>query len=167
MNDQDDPQRDRTDNDDGMRIKDPEKFHKTRRLKQIHDAREQFSETYKRAEADRRTGYKGTRAVAAVALDYVRQLEPLVEKSESDLLDKTVKVGPKTVSIRGLLDQGGTVTTRTRTHGGIRQTFPKTDVEKHRMSRPTSLEIVRMCDHWLDEYVDFDIEDADADTWQV
>lgn len=164
MSDDRDPYEDE-DNDRQMQITDPDEHHKTRRLNQIHNAREQFTRTYRLAEADHRSGPKGRRAVAAVALDYVRQLEPLVKRSDSDLLEETVTVGGQTVTISTLLDQGGTVTTTNRTREN-RRLMPRTETTEHRMSKPTALKVVRLCDDWLDQYIDFDIEDT-PDEWQV
>lgn len=165
MTDDRDPRRDR-DEDERMRITDPDEHHKTRRLNQIHNARETFTEVYRKAEADHRSGQEGTRAVAAVALDYVRQLEPLVKRSDSDLLDERVTVGGREVTISTLLDQGGTVTTTERVSKSRRSLQFTTETTTHRMSKPTALKIVRMCDDWLDRYIDFKIEDT-PDEWAV
>lgn len=154
------------DQDKQMRITDPDEHHKTRRLNQIHNAREQFSRTYRLAEVRDRTGDKEDRAVAAVALDYVRQLEPLVQRSGSDLLEETVTVGGHTVAISDLLDQGGTVTTRERKVRQHRALSVNYSTHTEYMGRATALKVVRMCDEWLDQYIDFKIEDT-PDKWEV
>lgn len=153
------------DNDRQMRITDPDEHHKTRRLNQIHNAREKFTEVYRKVEASYRTR-NGRQAIAAVALDYVRQLEPLVERSGDELLDETVTVGGQSVTLTTLLDHGGTVTTQKRVQRGRNQIAWNTETTTHHMDKATSLKVVRMCDRWLDEYIDFDIEDT-PDEWQV
>jgi hypothetical protein len=97
---------------------DPDEFHRVQRLKQIHEARKQFDK------GQHTVQYKANRGaiseeharevVAQLAVGFIRQLEPILSRTESRILDyeftfRSDRVKHE-VTARQILNTNGTVT---------------------------------------------------------
>jgi hypothetical protein len=168
---------------DSVAIDDPDDLHRVRRVEAIHKARQNFVTVRLKARERVMTDKFFTRPDAdryavLTALDYLRELEPMIRRSESDILDREItiqsrrvapeqvatdgisideqslQVGPITVTLQQLLDQGGDVVVDATARGtdsfsGVRKTreFSATlrPGDKH------ALRIVRLCDDFIEE----------------
>jgi hypothetical protein len=168
---------------DDVSIQDPDDLHRIRRVEAIHDARDTVVEVLlkcrEREMTDRFfTSADTDRYAILTALNYLRELEPMIRRSESDLLEReitirersvspehvpsdgmalssrSVTVGPLTVSLDELLDSGGSVSVSTSARGKD----PFSGIKKRRefsvKLRPKTkhaLRIVRLCDDFIEE----------------
>lgn len=137
---------DESDDDAQITVTDPDKNHRVRRLNQIHEVRESFTELHYTACVKYRNKHKWKKKAAFAAVHYARQLEPLMKCSDDSPLDEIVYVEGE-LSLERLLDQGGYN-------------------NEHWMSTPEAMRVVRICDQWLDEHLNFDIESTN-DTLNV
>jgi hypothetical protein len=171
-------------NDSGaVGLDDPDDLHRIRRVEAIHDARQNFVTVRLRARERVMTDKFFTpddadRYAVLTALDYLRELEPMIRRSESDILnreitipsrqvarehvaadgisldDQSLTVGPVTVTLQQLLDHGGAVTV----DGNARGTDSFSGVRKKREFTATlrpgdkhALRIVRLCDDFIED----------------
>jgi hypothetical protein len=135
-----------SDDDAQITITNPDENHRVRRLNQIHETRESFTTMHHHACVKSRDKHKWTKKAAFAAVHYARQLEPLMKRSDDSPLSETVHVNGE-LSLERLLDQGGYN-------------------NEHWMSTAEAMRVVRVCDQWLDEHLNFDIESTN-DTLNV
>jgi len=88
-------------NDAGnVEIKDPDDLHRIRRVEAIHDARERFVKVRLKArdmmyDDPTFTQFNVDRYAIMTALDYLREIEPMVRRSDSQLFDHVVTIPSK------------------------------------------------------------------------
>lgn len=166
----DSPERDDTE----YQISDPEQLHKVRRLEQIHSAREQYSDLRLRAvekESTTSRHDKDTtrRLLGQAAVEYLRQLEPIIRQSESDLLERTITTTEQEVSLADLLDNNGEIektVKREQSTGLVNHTLMATATATGSLRESESLRVVRLCDNFLDNHIPFDLH-SDSDPLQL
>jgi hypothetical protein len=159
----------------GYEFDDPEEFHRIRRLEQIHDARERFDsgrhKIYHAADIGEITPERAQNFTAQLALDFVRQLEPLLRRTDADLLEREIELptdgSSVSATVERLLDENGTVAVN-RTE---KQMNPETNAketvqitDRVTMTRRASARLVRLGDDFLEEIMPAGIvEDSDDD----
>ncbi len=139
---------------------DPDDLYRVRRYRHILDARQRFDVVEARSLAadieDRAT------AVAVVACGFLRQLEPIIRRSDSNLLRREVTIGQqphrvetedgpyrawtdaRTATVSHLLDTSGTLQDEVEVN---ERTFPVTAT----MQPDTSARLVRLGDDFLED----------------
>lgn len=173
---------------EGYQYDDPDEFHRIRRLRQIHDARDRFEKVRlkaREAEARGQVGISRDAAAAQTALDYVRQLEPIIKRADSDILDRTVVVEstrvrpvdnvetrtePMEVTVTELLNQTGEVETQvsyTKFDAEINTEKRHTTTVTVTISPQTSLRLVRLCDDFLESVMPSGLSETSDDTWEI
>jgi hypothetical protein len=151
--------------DNNYEYTDPDEMHRVRRLQQIHDSRERFESIRLKARELVDLGQLPagrTRYYAAqLALDYVRQLEPILTRADSEILSREVtvtdvdgEVPGHSVTVADLLDANGTIKS-TRQY---RERNPdtnametKTEVTELTLDESAATRLVRLCDDFLEE----------------
>jgi hypothetical protein len=156
-----------------------EEAHRRRRLEQIHNARERFDKVRlsarRRLNSDSAKGRRRAREwTIYLALDVLRQLEPIIKRAEHDLLDVEVPVGgvqrevdgrlvtlpQKRVPLRDLLDGEGQVQvteTVERYDSASNTTTTQTETFDVAPRTEVSTRIVRLCDDFLHEVMPADV----------
>ncbi len=161
----------------GYEYDDPDELHRVRRLRQIHDARRRFDAVEAKS-LDAGVRVDRPTAVAAVACGFLRQLEPIIRRSDSDLLRREVTInqqahrvetndGPyrawtpaRTVAVSELLDTSGNLRGAVQANG---ETHPVTIT-----IRPdTSARLVRLGDDFLEDIAPSGIAEASNDEWHL
>jgi hypothetical protein len=177
------------DRDTDYEYDDPEELHRVRRIQQIHDARERFERARLAARGKAATNQVSDDALRKVttqlALDYVRQLEPILARTGNDLLDRqvtlparrvtcpdgsTATVEETTVTVRTLLDESGTITVTTEyqaydSHSNCHQT--RTHETPLPMDEAAATRLVRLCDDFLEGIMPSGIAETTDDEWEV
>jgi hypothetical protein len=170
-------------------FEDPEELHRVRRLRQIHDARERFEKvrlrTVEGVHENKLTRPQQRRYTAQVALDYVRQLEPLLRRTDSDILDReatvrgrrvttpngdTLHVEGTTASVDQLLNTGGYATTRYEYQehdGATNRTLHKTATAELTLDPAAATRLVRLCDDFLEDIMPSGIITDDDNEWHL
>lgn len=144
---------DEPEQDLGQVYEDPDEMHRMRTLQRIHDARERFDRG--RLELQSREDVAPRRVkdlTAKLALDVVRSIEPLLRRSDSDLLQRTVSVDGAAVQIESLLDNEGRVDVvwTEEEFDASDQTYKQVEKsETKTISTSTSTRIVRLTDDFL------------------
>lgn len=157
------------------RFDDPEEYHRHQRLKQIHDSRERFEKgrhrAYHMADEGEISRDRAQAYTAQLALDFIRQLEPLVRRTDSDLLQRAVPVGNGTqATVARLLDSDGIISITTTTTkddpntGGERKV---TTTEEVTMSRRASTRLVRLGDDFLEDIMPSGIIEEESSEWEI
>lgn len=97
--------------DDRIRVADPKQYTQNRRLEQTHNARDRVPQVRRKGYEllhDTSVGFRDSdyrRHVAQAVIDYGVELEPIISRSDSDVLDQEL---PNTDStIKDILDTGG------------------------------------------------------------
>lgn len=174
---------------DGYEYSDPDEMHRVRRLRQIHDARERYEEfrlkVQEHADMGRLRQADVRKYAAQLALDYVRQLEPVLRRADSNLLDRTIQIDSRdvtapdgstvtlparTVRVADLLDAEGMVETKYQyTHRDPNTMSRTTDTETVQITidTPASSRLVRLCDDFLEEVMPSGLSDASPDKWEI
>lgn len=168
-----------TSGETGVELDDPEQLHKTRRLQQIHDARERFDRGRLEARGalyqSRISELQYHEITCQLALDYLKQLEPLIRRSEPELLNyEPDEIG---MTLEEVLNQRGE-----RLVEWEEEEFNGSSAQYDTVARQTrepippkaSHTIARLCDDFLDRSTpvviqssreaSFDVEDVLGDS---
>jgi hypothetical protein len=173
----------------GYEYDDPDERHRKRRLRRVHETRERFDEVYAKCRHWRentQVPYSVQQLrflVIGAALDYVRSVEPLIDQTGADILDRQLEFAPEPVdlaelaqppvvapepqTVRALLETGGRL--------DLQVTYEFEDPNTNSLTETTesiawcppmnkSAYIVRTVDRWTDRTMPAGIvEDADDD----
>ena len=165
-----------------LAIQDPDDLHRVRRVEAIHDARERFIrvrlQAREQVDADPMFhAYRKDKLAVLTALDYLRELEPMIRRSDSDILereitidgkridesqvpgsadlsDEKLRVEPVTVTTKELLDTAGELHTTHRviSWDSLRKERRKTNVPVVLTATERhALRIVRLCDDFIED----------------
>jgi hypothetical protein len=90
-----------------VEIKDPDDLHRIRRVEAIHDARERFVKVRLRArdmmyDDPNWSQFNVDQYAIMTALDYLREIEPMVRRSDSELFDHVVTIPSKRFSTEAI-----------------------------------------------------------------
>jgi hypothetical protein len=94
-----------------VEIKDPDDLHRIRRVEAIHDARERFVKVRLQArdmmyDDPNWSQFNVDRYAIMTALDYLREIEPMVRRSDSRLIEHTVTIPSKRFSTEAIPKDG-------------------------------------------------------------
>jgi len=153
-------------------------YHTIERLREIHDSRKRFDkarhEAYHAAEMGRISDQRASMYTAQLALDFVRHLEPLVRRTDADLLDRRVTLshegGVVTATVGHLLDNSGAVTISATEE----YRDPSTMAERTRqvqqqvtLDRAAATRLVRLGDDFLEDIVPSGLTDTGDDVAEI
>jgi len=85
-----------------LAITDPDDLHRVRRVEAIHEARKRFVEVRLKAREAMDSDpmfhkYRKDRLAVLTALDYLRELEPMIRRSDSDILKREITIAGKLI----------------------------------------------------------------------
>lgn len=178
-----------------LAITDPDDLHRIRIVEAIHDARERFVEVRLKAreqyDADPMFhAYRKDRLAVLTALDYLRELEPMIRRSDSDILEREITIAGKlipesklpadaydtadnrrvesvTLTAEELLDSGGEVNmTHVMTgYDAMRQQRVKHEIGVSlNPEEKHAMRIVRLCDDFIEDILpSITSDDGEAD----
>lgn len=168
---------------------DPDEMHRVRRLRQIHDSRERYEEFRLKVQEQADMGLLNQADVrkytAQLALDYVRQLEPILRRADTGLLDRTIEIdartvtsprgndvtlSPRTVTVGELLDREGVLQVKynySYTDADTRSRVTNTETTTITITTAASSRLVRLCDDFLEDVMPSGLTDTDSDKWGI
>jgi len=159
-----------TSGDTGVELDDPEQLHKTRRLQQIHDARERFDQGRLEARGalyqSRISELQYHEITCQLALDYLKQLEPLIRRSEPDLLN--YQLDEVDMTLEEVLNQRGERLVEwdeEQFDGSSAQYDSVTRQAREPIPPAASHTIARLCDDFLDRSTPVVIETEQE--WEI
>jgi hypothetical protein len=167
---------------DGYQYDDPGELYQGERIKQLLAARRRFREgrlgareqMYERGHDYTRADYRDV--CAQLALDYLSELEPLIRRTDSNLLERVIETEPReikdpndditttdppNVTVGKLLDTGGDVETKYQyEYFDTYDNTSKKDTETVRVTIDdnTSQKLVRLCDDFLESIMPVEID---------
>jgi hypothetical protein len=165
-----------------LAITDPDDLHRVRRVEAIHEARKRFVEVRLKAREAMDSDpmfhkYRKDRLAVLTALDYLRELEPMIRRSDSDILKREITIAGKlipeselpndahdtadnrrvesvTLTTEDLLDSGGEVN---MTHEMTGYDHMRQHRVKHEIAvslnpeEKHAMRIVRLCDDFIED----------------
>jgi hypothetical protein len=153
---------------------DAAEYHTVERLREIHNSRKRFDkkrhEVYHAADMGRITHDRARTFTAQLALDFIRHLEPLVRRTDSDLLEREVQLPHNdrtvTATVGELLDGSGTVeieTTEQYLNPETNARGRRTVRESVTLDRAAANRLVRLGDDFLEDIVPSGLTDTGDD----
>ena len=177
-----------------LAITDPDDLHRIRRVEAIHDARDTVVEVSLKARERMDTDptfhkYRKDRLIVLTALNYLRELEPMIRRSDSDILEREITIAGKlipeselpdaakrsadrrveavTVTVQELLDSGGEVSAKHEFRVWDHRTKERVRHELTVALNPDerhAMRIVRLCDDFIEDVLpSITSDDGEAD----